>query len=126
TPVMSVNNVDSRRTGVVEIEPNKTYTIKIHGTSDKFRVATSDSLPDFGSAGTYTPNKMWVFNDDLREFTFTNNATDYYLYVYVSSEGNEPEMQVELGSEATEYRAKYILDESYTPSATKALDVAED
>ena len=89
------------RTGHVTLKPNTTYTIS-KTTSSAFRVGVSSNRITPSSDTTI------IFDDKLAtDFTFTTDATQCYLVVYlgnVTFPGGVSEfLQVELGSQATEW-----------------------
>ena len=92
------------RTGFVTLEPNTTYTIS-KTTSSAFRVGVSSNRI------TSSPITTVIFDDkSATEFTFTTDATQRYLVVYVGNitfpEGISEFMQVEEGSQRTEWVTK--------------------
>lgn len=110
---------------VIPIVPNVTYTIKVHDTDlkNQFRVATNKNYPEYPSAmNEAMVDTFLVDNANLNELTFKNNATDNYLLVYVSNNGQKPRLQVEMGSAATPYEEGLYLDEKYIKE--KELDVS--
>src|SRR5690606_22858181 len=70
------------RSAVIPIEDNKTYSIKVHGTHNQFAVG----VQDVKDAQTVI---LKLHDKTLSEYTFTN-TTNKYLYVWVSSIGEEP------------------------------------
>lgn len=108
---------DNRRTAVIPIKPNENYTISVYGDKNAFRIATSVNLPTFNADGVFFPNNFLHYNDVGRQFTFTNNANDRYLYVMVSNNSHEPLMQVEKGRVVTEYVPFKVLRKSSLPKS---------
>jgi hypothetical protein len=88
----------SSRSAVVECKPNTKYTIKKYASSNRFTIADYPSMPPNGT----TINSL--ASDRTKDtLTVTTNADAKYLFIYVSSDGIEPQMQVELGEIATAY-----------------------
>ena len=89
------------RTGLVTLKPNTTYTIS-KTTSSAFRVGVSSNRI------TPSTDTTVIFDDkSATEFTFTTDSTQYYLVVYLGNinlpDGVSDFLQVELGSQATEW-----------------------
>ena len=114
---------ETRRTAIVPIDPNKSYSISVYGAKDAFRIATSVNLPTYNADGTFFPDRFLHFNDVGRQFSFTNNGTDKYLYVMVSQNSHEPLMQVEEGKVVTDYVPHKVLKPSLLPKIKKEDDV---
>lgn len=90
----------SAKSAIVPCEPNTTYTIKKHESSNRFQIATSSVYPE--NDGTCSG---YVFADSQTEYTYTTGADSHYLIIYVStsSEQATPQMMVNIGSTAEPY-----------------------
>ena len=121
TYLMSKPNPSApERTAIIEIDPNTTYTVKIHekDKSDTLRIAAHSKLPneeDYNVNDEYILDTYITYQGPtgLTEFTFTSGANDKFLFVQVSTDGKEPKMQVEKGSVSTPYEMPYYLDSDY-------------
>lgn len=100
---------------IIEIQPNKTYTITPYG-GDRNRYAVFSEYPVLNmSANRYLFSK----DGDRSPFTFTNDGQGKYLMLFLSSTGEDVICQVEEGRESTDYEP-YI----YIP-VTKPIDKDE-
>lgn len=92
------------RTAVIPIEPNETYTVKIHNTNLKnvFRIAIMNAYPVFDTIAKPVDTPV-IFNDSLNQHTFTNTGNGKYALIYVSNSGKEPPLQIEKGATASPY-----------------------
>lgn len=98
------------KTIYVPIEPNKTYTVSKAVTA-RFRLATASSIPDNNVAFT---NR--VAGNTRASLTITSGGSDTWLWAWIYLDGTDTltlsqvldTVQVEEGSEATEYQP-YIL-----------------
>src|SRR5699024_2670021 len=108
------------RVVIFPVEPNSTYTIRISGEHNMFRVGIHNSevrIPeDVASEGANnTKNKFYTSTSIADkasgdEFTFRNTDSGKYVVVYVSSAGEEPPITLSkeiylLKSEYTDYKA---------------------
>src|SRR5690625_2216485 len=105
------------RLAIVSIEPGKTYTVRVHdkSISNTLRIASDIKIP---KADDYDINDRYYFktfitlqgSSGMREYTFTNND-DRFLFIFSSTEGNEPRIQVEEGATATPFVEHAFLEE---------------
>ncbi|MEK5109895.1 polysaccharide deacetylase family protein [Cytobacillus sp. FSL K6-0129] len=112
--------VELGRTAIVEIEPNSTYTVKIHDTdlSNTLRIALHSKVP---TDGDYNINNEYLLNTyvtyqsatGFSYFTFTSGANDKYLFVQTSTEGKEPKLQIEKGTTSTDYESPFYLNPDF-------------
>lgn len=86
------------RTAVVKINPSTTYTIKKYTSSNRFAVADYPSYPT-----SNTELNGLATNHAATTLTVTTHSDAQYLFIYVSGQSEEPQMQVELGSYASPY-----------------------
>ena len=114
------------KTAVVPIEPNETYTITIPDEdNDRLRVVTHDVFPMFHNTASNVPdtyNAKTEIYDSVssgieHSLTFTNNGTDKYLIIYLSTPNSnvEPRLQVEKNSIATPFEPPEWVSETYLP-----------
>lgn len=119
---VSRNDYIKAKLAIIPIEPNETYTISLpDGDNDRFRVATHDAQPTFSITANEMPANTTVYDSvvqgDRSYLTFTNNATDKYLFVYVhTSSDYEPRLQVERGFQVTEYEPYNVVGKEFLPS----------
>lgn len=94
------SNSTNANSAIIPCEPNTTYTVKKHTSSNRFSVATCPVYPTQGQ-----PLTLVVENALLSEYTFTTGADAHYIVVYVSTgtEQAEPDMMVNTGSSALPY-----------------------
>lgn len=109
---------------VVEIEPNKTYSIKLHDvtTVKRFILSILNTLPVF--TGAYKPvDRFIVYDNLLNQYTFTNDANGKYLLAYVSGNFDKPKLQIEEGSIYTTYDSGFHqLPVAYNRELKVAVD----
>ena len=127
------NTEPTRRTAVAPIVAGLTYTVRIHDTeqSNAFRLSTHTDTPSFNTVGIANLTKMFFYNDALKQATFVADVTGF-VFVTVSVDGAEPRLQIEEGTEPTEYVGPYVLGDDYLPApilnayviADEALDLA--
>ena len=123
------NNFDSNlgKTAVIPIEPNETYTIKVHDPemSNAFRIGIHSEYPVFEDTNV-TPLDELVYaphpDDGIREYTITNTDTGKYLLVYVSNEGKEPRLQVEKGDIATDYIDGLLISNEFVEKPNLSIE----
>ena len=114
------NTDNKKRTAIVPIIQGKTYTIKVHepALSNNFRVGTHTSIPIFSNVGSVNLTEFLVYSDALKQYSFTANLTGF-VFITVSSNNNEPKIQVEEGSVPTDYVENYILREAVVEEAIR-------
>lgn len=95
-----LNTSTNANSAVIQCKGNTKYTVKKHGQSNRFSIATSEVEPE-----NNTPLQLIIENQNLTEYTFTTPAKALYIIVYVSTgtEQATPELQCEVGSSATAY-----------------------
>ena len=114
-----VGDVNARSV-YAKIETGKSYTVKKHGNSDAFRVATAVELPDIKNQGqVQVIESLLFYNDALDEFTFTAQSNSY-LIVTVSSSGQEPNVQIERFSVATDFVENKVIKSSAVNGAIES------
>ena len=100
---------------VCKIKPNTQYTITCFENHNRFRVcglnADSYTLP-INKFDTY------IYNNDSQStapYTFTTNSTNKLLFIYVDNNNTYPKIQVEEGTESTQYveSGKIIFNREY-------------
>lgn len=97
----------SSRLIIQRIEPNTTYTVKYSSPNlgNHFRLALFENSPNIvqpsdliGSLG-----REELFEQGVKEHTFTTGENDGFMALFVSDQGQDPKPQLELGSVATDY-----------------------
>ena len=92
------------RSAVIEVEPNKTYSISKELT-DRFRISEYSEYPvvDISNALNYIyPNN----NDSTLNYTLTTTNQTHYLVIQISNSRQEnAKLQVELNNQVTTYEA---------------------
>ncbi|MCC3344843.1 WD40/YVTN/BNR-like repeat-containing protein [Psychrobacter sanguinis] len=118
TTALLYNTDPSRRTAVAPIVAGLTYTVRIHDTekSNAFRIATHTKIPSFNTNGIANLTKLFVYNDALKQATFVADVTGF-VFVTVSNDGAEPRLQIEEGTEPTEYVGPYVLGDDFLPAS---------
>lgn len=92
------------RSAVIECQPNTTYTVSKNTSSNRFVVADYPSMP----SGEVTLNFLASQGSEtLTDITVTTHSDAKYLFVYVSNDATEPQLQIEKGSTASSY-AQYF------------------
>ncbi|UUG68604.1 zinc carboxypeptidase [Halomonas phage YPHTV-1] len=121
----SSHGADAGSLAIIKVKPNTTYTIKSHDVAltDAFRIGVSDGEPVYDGAGRfYLDTTIGVMGDNSvpnREYTLTSGANTNFLYVLVSIQSNEPKLQVEEGSVATEFTPPFKLKDEYIQKEPK-------
>ena len=93
---------------IFKVEPNTTYTFSkdAQSTYNRFRVGIASTVP---SAGDYFP--IWGGSDTATEITLTTASDSKYAYVYYSVTVNVQDaiqsLQIEVGSQKTDYAAYF-------------------
>ena len=101
---LSYGSSANNRLAVVSIEPNTTYTISKYTASDRKRYALMSEFPVIKQGYTQPVSTVILNNDAHRgTVTFTSGADEKYLVMYISNSAQTPQMQVEEGSEGTDY-----------------------
>lgn len=99
--VYSISNSDSR-VAVIPCKPNTTYTAtKIEG-SNRFIICSADTYPVVGTQLTNYYNSP-IEGTESKSFTTNGSAKYIVIGVTTSSAKEEPKMQVELGSTASDF-----------------------
>lgn len=92
------------RSAVIEVEPNKTYSISKELT-DRFRISEYSEYPvvDISNALNYIyPNN----NDSTLNYTLTTTNQTHYLVIQISNSSQEnAKLQVELNNQVTTYES---------------------
>lgn len=105
------------RTAVVPCEPSTTYTISKNTSSNRFIIADYTSYPNTTTELNGLANQG---GQTLTSMTVTTHSNAKYLFVYVSNDATEPQLQIEKGSTATSY-APY-----FTPIELCKIDTYQD
>lgn len=119
--VYTYTSTDSR-VAVIPCQPNTEYTAKKFETSSRFIICSASRYPQVGDVLTRYSSPA------SNPYTFTTDADAQYIVICVttSSEKQEPLMQVEMGSTATDYEPyeahTYPLDASLTLRGVPKLD----
>lgn len=101
-------NRPNARTAILPIEAGETYTAKVYGESGTFRLAVNPEIPAFQGVEVRSLSSFLVYNDILKEFTFTAGITGY-AFLTVSNSSQEPLLQFEKGDVATPYVPPQII-----------------
>lgn len=97
--VYQISGIDSR-IAIIPCSPNTQYTATKFENSNRFTICSSSGYPVVGTVLT-----LYSLVNNVGGVTFTTDASAKYIVIGVttSSEKAEPQMQVELGSTATDY-----------------------
>ena len=90
---------NNTRSAIVKCQPNTTYTIKKYElSSNRFAIADYPSMPsDNGELNGLATDPS------ATQLTVTTHSDAQYMFIYVSNDSVEPQMQVEEGSTATSF-----------------------
>lgn len=124
TSAFLYNNDTNRRTAIVPVVAGRTYYVKSHDPliTDNFRIGLNQTIPTSYDElhGNVKIASLAVYNDVLKESSFTSNITGY-AFITVSKSGQEPRLQVEEGTAATSYvPTNRVLNENVMPVSIKA------
>lgn len=115
-----------RRAAYAPIESGKTYTIKVHGVGNAFRVGVNTTLPPILENAVNLPiSALLHFNDIDTELTFTAALTGYVI-VGVSTTGLTPDVQIEEGAVATDYVPHIVVKQDFVDKAVSKNATVQD
>lgn len=90
---------NNTRSAIVKCQPNTTYAIKKYEpSSNRFSIADYPSMPSDN-----TELNGLATDSSATQLTVTTHSDAQYMFIYVSNDSVEPQMQVEEGSTATSY-----------------------
>jgi hypothetical protein len=90
---------NNTRSAIVKCQPNTTYTIKKYEpSSNRFSIADYPSMPS-----NNTELNGLATDPSATQLIVTTHSDAQYMFIYVSNDSVEPQMQVEEGSTATSY-----------------------
>ena len=122
------NNYDGYKgkTAIIEVEPNTTYTAKVHGkvTNDIFRIGLMDSVPSFADSNLISHTADTFVTQQRtkdKEHTFTTGPNTRFALIYVSNDGTEPQLMVNKGSNALAFTTGPQLGQQHMPTITPEL-----
>ena len=110
---------------IVPIEQGKSYSIKKHEPSDRFRIALHDSMLSTNTDPVELKEILVVGMDYATEYSFTNSTAYEWMVIHLSASLQKPALKVEEGDTPTPLEDVYVFSENIEIPNTDILEPAD-